>query len=140
MIMSNTKTHHKRIQNQIDKLSDFIEFRKKKVDEFQSSIKKLEELNLLQIQQLKFLKDTLNLTPTILYNSGRDKKYIYGKVWWFSDGIDSKKKEYRYFLGKMDDDKPKSYWENKLLDTFFEEDWGVREGYQLIKFPSKDDY
>ena len=122
MIMSNTKTHHKRIQRQIDSLSTFIEFRKKKVEDFQSKIKELEELNLLQIQQLKFLTDTLNLTPTILYNSGRDRKYIYGKVWWFSDDMNSKKKEYRYFLGKMDDDKPKSYWENKLLNIFFEKE------------------
>ena len=120
--MSNTKTHHKRIENHIDTLSRFIEFRKKKVEDFQSKIKELEELNLLSIQQLKFYTDTLNLTPTILYNSGRDKKYVYGKVWWFSNGIGSKKKGYRYFLGRMDEDKPKSYWENKLLNIFFEKE------------------
>ena len=120
--MSNTNIHHKKLQKQIDKLSKLIESNNHKVEDFQSRVKELEEENLKHIQLIHFYKDTLNLTPTILYNSGRDKKYVYGKVWWFSNGIGSKKKGYRYFLGKMDDDKPQSYWENKLLNIFFEKE------------------
>ena len=141
--MSNTNNQQKKLQKQIDKLSNIIKNNNDKVKDFQHRVKGLEEQNHTHTQHIQFLKDTMNLTTTILYDSGRDKKYIYGKVWWFSNGIGSKKKGYRYFLGKMDDDKPKSYWENKLLDTFFEEDWGVREGYQIIKFPEgkfRDEY
>ena len=120
--MSNTNIHHKKLQKQIDKLSKLIESNNHKVEDFQSRVKGLEEENHKHIQLIHFYKDTLNLTPTILYNSGRDKKYVYGKVWWFSNGIGSKKKGYRYFLGRMDEDKTKSYWENKLLNIFFEKE------------------
>ena len=92
------------------------------MEDFQSRVKGLEEQNHTHTQLIQFLSDTLNLTPTILYDSGRDKKYVYGKVWWFSDGMGSKKKGYRYFLGKMDEKKPKSFWEDKLLSVFYEKE------------------
>jgi len=122
MVMSNTINHQKKLQKQIDKLSNIIKKNKDKVKDFQSRVKGLEEQNQHHTQHIQFLKDTMNLTTTILYDSGRDKKYIYGKVWWFSNGIGSKKKGYRYFLGKMDDVKPQSFWEKKLLNNFFEKE------------------
>ena len=120
--MSNTNKHQNKLQKQIDKLSNLIKNNDDKVKEFQSKIEELEKENLTHSQLIQFYKDTLNLTPTILYNSGRDKKYVYGKVWWFSDGMGSKKKGYRYFLGKMDEKKPQSFWEEKLLNNFFEKE------------------
>ena len=118
--MSNTLNQQKKLQKQIEKLNNLIDSNKIKIEDFQQRIKGLEEENQNHIQLIQFYKDTLNLTPTILYNSGRDKKYVYGKVWWYSNGIGSKKKEYRYFLGKMDKNKPKSYWVDILLDKFFD--------------------
>ena len=120
--MSNTINHQKKLQKQIDKLNNLIDSNKGKIEDFQSRVKGLEEQNQHYTQHIQFLKDTMNLTTTILYNSGRDKKYVYGKVWWFKDGVGSKKKEYRYFLGKMDKKKPKSFWKDKLLNTFFEKE------------------
>ena len=92
------------------------------IEDFQQKVKELDEQNHTHIQLIQFYEDTLNLTPTILYSSGRDGKYVYGKVWWFKDGVGSKKKEYRYFLGKMDKKKPKSFWEDKLLSVFYEKE------------------
>ena len=120
--MSNTINHQKKLQKQIDKLDKLIEDNKSKIEDFQSSMKELEEQNHTHTQLIQFLSDTINLTPTILYNSGRDGKYVYGKVWWFSKGGGSKKKEYRYFLGKMDKKKPKSFWKDKLLSVFYEKE------------------
>ena len=120
--MSNTINHQKKLQKQIDKLSNIIKNNNDKVKDFQSRVKGLEEQNHTHTQLIQFYKDTLNLTPTILYDSGRDKKYVYGKVWWFKDGVGSKKKEYRYFLGKMDKKKLKSFWEDKLLSVFYEKE------------------
>ena len=128
--MSNTIIHQKKLQKQIDKLSNLIKKNKDKVKDFQSRVKELEEQNHINTQLIQFYKDTLNLTPTILYNSGRDGKYVYGKVWWFKDGVGSKKKEYRYFLGKMDKKKPKSFWKNKLLSVFYEKE---KETIEKIK-------
>jgi hypothetical protein len=130
MVMSNTHNQQKKLQKQIDELSNLIDMNNDKVKDFQSRVKGLEEQNHTHTQLIQFYKDTLNLTPTILYNSGRDKKYVYGKVWWFSDGMGSKKKGYRYFLGKMDEKKPKSYWEDKLLSVFFEKE---KETIEKIK-------
>ena len=120
--MSNTNKHHNKLQKQIDKLSNLIKNNDDKVKGLQSKIEELEKENLTHSQLIQFYKDTLNLTPTILYNSGRDKKYVYGKVWWYSNGIGSKKKEYRYFLGKMDKKKSKSFWKDKLLSVFYEKE------------------
>ena len=128
--MSNTLNHQKKLQKQIDKLSNIIKNNNDKVKDFQQRVNGLEEQNHTNTQLIKFYEDTLNLTPTILYNSGRDKKYVYGKVWWFSDGMGSKKKGYRYFLGKMDEKKPKSFWEDKLLSVFFEKE---KETIEKIK-------
>ena len=120
--MGNTNKHNKKLQQQVDKLSNLINKNNDKIKDFQHRVKGLEEQNQHYTQLIQFLKDTMNLTTTILYNSGRDKKYVYGKVRWFSNGIGSKKKGYRYFLGKMDEKKPQSYWEQKLLYTFFEKE------------------
>ena len=128
--MGNTLNQQKKLQKQIDKLSNLIDKNKDKIEDFQQRVKGLEEQNHTHTQLIQFYKDTLNLTPTILYNSGRDKKYVYGKVWWFSDGMGSKKKGYRYFLGKMDEKKPKSFWEDKLLSVFFEKE---KETIEKIK-------
>ena len=124
MVMSNTQNQQKKLNKQIDKLNNLIDRNKNKIEDFQHRVKGLEEQNHTHTQLIQFLSDTLNLTPTILYDSGRDKKYVYGKVWWFSNGVGSKKKEYRYFLGKMDKKKPKSFWENKLLSVFYEKEKG----------------
>jgi len=120
--MGNTLNQQKKLQKQIVKLSNLIKKNNDKMEDFQSRVKGLEEQNHTHTQLIQFLSDTLNLTPTILYDSGRDKKYVYGKVWWFSNGVGSKKKEYRYFLGKMDKKKPKSFWEDKLLSVFYEKE------------------
>ena len=130
MVMSNTHNQQKKLQKQIDKLNKLIDSNKDKIEDFQQRVKGLEEQNHTNTQLIKFYEDTLNLTPTILYNSGRDGKYVYGKVWWFKDGVGSKKKEYRYFLGKMDKKKPKSFWEDKLLSVFYEKE---KETIEKIK-------
>ena len=128
--MGNTLNQQKKLQKQIVKLSNLIKKNNDKMEDFQSRVKGLEEQNHTHTQLIQFYEDTLNLTPTILYDSGRDKKYVYGKVWWFKDGVGSKKKEYRYFLGKMDKKKPKSFWEDKLLSVFYEKE---KETIEKIK-------
>ena len=129
--MSNTINHQKKLQKQIDKLSNLIDKNNNKIEDFQYRVGGLEEQNHTHTQHIQFYKDTLSLTPTILYNSGRDGKYVYGKVWWFKDGVGSKKKEYRYFLGKMDKKKPKSFWEDKLLSVFYEKEKEIIEKIKL---------
>ena len=122
MVMSNTQNQQKKLNKQIIKLNKLIDSNKSKIEGFRDRVGELEEQNQTHTQLIQFYEDTLNLTPTILYNSGRDGKYVYGKVWWFKDGVGSKKKEYRYFLGKMDKKKPKSFWEDKLLSVFYEKE------------------
>ena len=130
MVMSNTQNQQKKLNKQIDKLNKLINSNESKIEDSQQRVKELVEQNHTHSQLIQFYKDTLNLTPTILYKSGRDKKYVYGKVWWFSNGMGSKKKGYRYFLGKMDKKKPKSYWEDKLLSVFYEKE---KETIEKIK-------
>ena len=130
MVMSNTQNQQKKLNKQIVKLNKLIDSNKSKIEDFRDRVGVLEEQNHTHTQLIQFYEDTLNLTPTILYNSGRDGKYVYGKVWWFKGGVGSKKKEYRYFLGKMDKKKPKSFWEDKLLSVFYEKE---KETIEKIK-------
>lgn len=57
----------------------------------------------------KFLRDTQTINPIIIYNTGRDKQYVHGKVWWWRYGFGvtkgdklkdkGKKQYYRFHLG-----------------------------------------
>ena len=84
-----------------------------KIEELESGKKDLE-------LQLKYYKDTYDIKPTILLNSGRDNKYVYGKIWWYSNGVGSKKKSYRFFLGRMDENKTKTHYEYLCINKFYE--------------------
>ena len=55
--------------------------------------------------QIKYINEFIKIKPQLLFNQGRDKKYIYGQVYWYSDDYGSKKKSYRYLIGKMSEKK-----------------------------------
>tara|TARA_B100000315_G_C14151246_1_gene395811 strand:- start:88 stop:537 length:450 start_codon:yes stop_codon:yes gene_type:complete len=122
--VSNTIKYQKKLQKEIDKYNRYILLNKERIDKSQSQIDGWENNCQNHSDIIQLYKDIINIKPTILLNSGRDKKYVYGKVWWYSnlfeEGLKSKKKEFRYFLGKMDKKKPKYYWEDILLSKFYE--------------------
>ena len=108
------------IQLKLDKL---IKSYKKKHNLFtrkQSELKSIEtELNTLQ-KEIDFFDKSLAIKPHILYNQGRDKKYIYGQVYHFISPQSDKKKSYRFLIGKMDEGKSRSELEQICIQKFME--------------------
>ena len=82
-----------------------------------SSIKKnLDELDI----QLNYYNKLLEVKPQILFNQGREKKYVYGQVYFYESHTSNIKKSYRFIIGKMDDNKSKSELEEICVNTFYD--------------------
>jgi len=69
---------------------------------------------------VEFVGGSENLTPYIMYNYGRDKLYIYGKVWYYDSPMDEAKKDIRFIIGRMKDGESHEVLQKKCLDKFFD--------------------
>ena len=68
---------------------------------------------------IDYIEGFAKLKPQILYNYGRDKKYIYGQVYYQVEPQSTDKKTFRFMIGKMDDNKSRKQLERICLDTFY---------------------
>ena len=78
-------------------------------------------------------KKSITPNPIILYNQGRNKKYVHGKIWWYEKGFGvrkgdvgfkkkfdgGKKKYYRFHLGNMDWEYSDEQWKKECLRRFY---------------------
>ena len=98
-----------------DKLSKLKITHKKKHDVV---VKKMEEVVTLK-NSIDYLEGLDRIKPQILYNYGRDKKYIYGQLYYQVEPQSNKKKTMRFMIGKMEEKKSRKQLENICLDTFY---------------------
>jgi len=99
----------------------------KKLESFQNKREKVfnrysivkEQLDNLD-SNIKFFSELENIKPQILFNQGRDKKYVYGQVYYLTEPQSSKKKSFRFLIGKMSDIKSRQEWESVCLSVFYE--------------------
>ena len=98
-----------------EKLSKLKITHKKKHDVV---VKKMEEVVTLK-NSIDYLEGLARIKPQILYNYGRDKKYIYGQVYYQVKPQSTDKKTFRFMIGKMDDNKSRKQLEKICLDTFY---------------------
>ena len=104
-----------KLPNSLSKKLDTLTNKRDKVQQKYSVVKKeLDSLN----DDINYIKELTELKPQILYNQGRDKKYIYGQVYWYSEGYNSKKKSYRFLIGKMVDKKSRKILKDECLVQF----------------------
>jgi len=104
-----------KLPNSLSKKLDTLTNKRDKVQQKYSVVKKeLDSLN----DDINYIKELTELKPQILYNQGRDKKYIYGQVYWYSEGYGSKKKSYRFLIGKMTDKKSRKILKDECLVQF----------------------
>ena len=104
-----------KLPNSLSKKLDTLISKRDKVEQKYTVIKKdLDSLN----DDINYLKELSDIKPQILYNQGRDKKYIYGQIYWYSDGYNSKKKSYRFLIGKMSDKKSRKYLSEESIRIF----------------------
>ena len=93
-------------------LKRMIEKRYQWIQQHKDEIEVLEKEMVVKSLQIRQLKESFNMNPIILYNRGRNKEYVQGKIWWYHKGFGLKKgmkegkgnKKYHFFtLGRMDE-------------------------------------
>ena len=69
---------------------------------------------------IDYIEGVKKVTPQILFNYGRDKKYVYGQIYYKVNPHTDEKKSFRFMIGKMDDNKSRKQLERICLDTFYD--------------------
>ena len=100
----------------LKKLESFQNKREKVFNRFSKVKKKLDDVD----SNIKYLSDLDKIKPNILFNQGRDRKYVYGQVYWFSNPQSKTKKSFRFLIGKMSDVKSRQEWESVCVSVFYE--------------------
>ena len=74
---------------------------------------------------LDYFNGIESIKPNIVKNQGRDKKYIYGQIYYYTNPQSNKKKPYRFLIGKMSEKKSmkelKDICINKFIDKVVKE-------------------
>ena len=83
-------------------------------------IDKLQSETLALKNTIDFIDGLAKLKPQILYNYGRDKKYIYGQVYFKSTPQSTSKETFRFMIGKMDEKKSRKQLEKICVETFYQ--------------------
>ena len=69
---------------------------------------------------IDYIEGVKKVTPQILFNYGRDKKYVYGQIYYKVNPNSDDKKSFRFMIGKMDDNKSRKQLERICIDTFYD--------------------
>ena len=89
---------------------------KKKLHEYEDSLSKVTELK----NEIEYIEGVKKITPQILYNYGRDGKYIYGQVYYKVNPNSNDKKSFRFMIGKTAEKLSRKKLEKICMDTFYE--------------------
>ena len=125
-------------------LERMVTKRQERIEEAELEVRQYNlELNKIK-RDLRQLQKKLEINPVIMFNQGRGKKYVVGKIWWFKKGgfgvrkgiqsdsqqkytTTGKMKYHRYHLGKMEEseevfckDKFGDDWQDMIMT---EDDW-----------------
>ena len=69
---------------------------------------------------IDFIENSRAVKPQILFNQGRDGKYIYGQVYYFIHPSSTDKKSYRFMIGKTSDKVSRKVLEKRCLEIFYD--------------------
>ena len=119
-------------------LERMIKNRHDKIQKLQEEIRIYEHERKQVTKEINSMKTNFDLNPIILYNRGRGKQYVQGKIWWYDEkkgfGLKVGKKEskgnkkWHYFsLGRMDE----------CDETFLKDEYGDEWEYEMM---NKEDW
>jgi flagellar biosynthesis regulator FlaF len=120
-------------KNKIEDSEKIIQANQSNIEKWNSEIDECRFREKQLLMELSSDKKSIQVNPIILYNQGRDKKYVHGKVWWFEKGFGVKKgdvgdrvkmksgmkKYHRFHLGSMDWNLSEDEWKNECLRRFY---------------------
>ncbi len=99
----------------LKKLESFQKRRDKVFDRYSKLKEQLDEIDF----NITYLTELCNIKPNILFNQGRDKKYVYGQVYFYQTPQSTKKKSFRFIIGKMSEKKTMKKWSEICLEVFY---------------------
>ncbi len=70
--------------------------------------------------QIDFIENADAVKPQILYNQGRDGKYIYGQIYYLVEPQSIDKKSYRFMIGKTSEKVSRKVLEKRCLEIFYD--------------------
>ena len=119
-------------------LERMIKNRHEKIQKLQEEIRIYEHERKQVTKEINSMKTNFDLNPIILYNRGRGKQYVQGKIWWYDEkkgfGLKVGKKEskgnkkWHYFsLGRMDEMDAEVV--SQKFDDFTDEDLMTKEDW-----------
>ena len=126
--------NHKPIIDRIKKLDKKVDSLNKDKSDLLNKITDVESDIDKVIMERRFFMSIPYLSPTLLFNYGRDKKYIYGQVYHNINPHSKKKKTFRFMLGKMSDYfPPKDYTQEEIKEIRVK-----LENLCIIKYTEKE--
>ena len=106
------------MNKKLDKLKDTLDRKetilKKKQYEYETYSNEVFRIKNL----IEFVENSLAVKPQILFNQGRDGKYIYGQIYYLNSPYDTKKHSYRFMIGKTSDELSREELEKRCLEIF----------------------
>ena len=79
----------KQLKDKLEKLKVLYQKENDKLIEHQENVDRLK-------CSIEYISGLSKIKPQIIYNSGRDKKYIYGQIYYFVEPQSPKKKSFRF--------------------------------------------
>ncbi len=111
---------------------DLISTASKEIENWKSELEEYQLREKQLLLELSSEKKSITPNPIIMYNQGRGKKYVVGKIWWWSKGFGvrkgevgfkkkftTQKKYYRFHLGNMDWEYSEEQWKKECLRRFW---------------------
>lgn len=100
----------------VKKLKSLQKSRGKVYDKYSVISDQLNELD----SYINYYDGIDKIKPNILMNQGRDKKYVYGQVYYYHKPGLSTKKSFRFLIGKMVDNKSTKEWNEICIQHFID--------------------
>jgi hypothetical protein len=100
----------------LKKLETFQKRREKVFERYSKVKQQFDDID----SNITYLTELCNIKPNILFNQGRDKKYVYGKVSFYPTPQSTKKKSFRFIIGKVSEKKSMKKWNEICLEVFYD--------------------
>ena len=110
----------KTLHNKLKKLKTTLDKQNLKVKKKQYEYESLSNLAFTTQNKIDYIEGSSAVKTQILYNQGRDGKYIYGQVYYFIHPTSRDKKSYRFLISKTKDKLSRKKLEKLCMDKFYE--------------------
>ena len=99
------------LKERYDRKNKVLTKKKVEYDKYSLEVTRIKNL-------IDFVENSQAVKPQILYNQGRDGKYIYGQTYYLNSPYDTKKTSYRFMIGKTSDELSREELEKRCLEIF----------------------